>query len=61
MLPSKKLIFFLLISILVISFGFYAYQISYTPNVLVGKQARPLVIPRGATFKDVQRLMHEGD
>lgn len=57
----KKLIIFLLLSVLLISFSFYAYQISYTPNVLVAKQARPLVIPRGATFKDVQRLLHEGD
>lgn len=61
MFPSKKLIFFLLFSILLISFGFYAYQISYTPNILVGKQPRPLVIPRGATFKDVQAILHKGD
>lgn len=61
MFPSKKLIFFLLFSILLISFGFYAYQISYTPNILVGKQPRPLVIPRGATFKDVQGILHKGD
>lgn len=61
MLPSKKLIFFLLFSVLLISFGYYTYQIIYTPNVLVGKQARPLVIPRGATFKDVQDLLHRGD
>lgn len=61
MLPSKKLIVFLLFSVLLISFGFYAYQISYTPNVLVGKNPKPLVIPRGATFKDVQALLHEGD
>lgn len=46
---------------MLISFGFYAYQISYTPNILVGKQPRPLVIPRGATFKDVQAILHKGD
>lgn len=61
MFPSKKLIFFLLFSILLISFGFYAYQISYTPNILVGKQPRPLIIPRGATFRDVQAILHKGD
>ena len=33
----------------------------YTPNILVGKQPRPLVIPRGAHFKDVQDLLHKGD
>ncbi|MGC1240447.1 MAG: endolytic transglycosylase MltG [Chryseosolibacter sp.] len=48
-------------SVLLISFAFYAYQISYTPNILVGKDARPLIIPRGATFKDVQKILHEGD
>lgn len=57
----KKLILFLLFSILLISFVFYAYQICYTPNVLVGKQARTLIIPNGATFKDVQGLLHKGD
>lgn len=61
MRPSKKLIFFLLFSVLLISFGYYAYQVAYTPNILVGKQPRPLVIPRGATFKQVQALLHEGD
>lgn len=61
MLPSKKLIFFLLFSVLLISFGYYAYQVVYTPNILVGKQPRPLIIPRGATFKDVQALLHKGD
>lgn len=61
MLPSKKLIFFLVFSVLLISFGYYAYQIVYTPNILVGKEPRPLVIPRGATFKDVQALLHHGD
>ena len=61
MLPSKKLIFFLLFSVLLISFGYYAYQIVYTPNILVGKQPRPLVIPRGAHFRDVQDLLRKGD
>jgi UPF0755 protein len=61
MRPSKKLIFFLLFSVLLISFAYYAYQICYTPNVLVGKQPRPLIIEKGATFKDVQALLHEGD
>lgn len=61
MLPSKKLIFFLLFSILLISFGYYAYQITYTPNVLVGREHRAIIIPRGATFKDVQAILHKGD
>lgn len=61
MKPSKKLIFFLLLSILLISFTYYGFQICYTPNVLVEKQDREIVIPKGATFKDVQRIFHEGD
>jgi UPF0755 protein len=59
MKPSKRLIFFLLISILLISFVYYGFQICYTPNILVEKQDRQIVIPRNATFKDIQRLMHE--
>ena len=61
MRPSKKLIFFLLFSVLLISFAFYAWQITYTPNILVGKQQRALVLPRGASFKDVQAMLHVGD
>ncbi len=61
MKPSKRLIFFLLISILMISFAFYAYQICYTPNVLVQKKDRQIIIPRGASFKDVQGILHEQD
>lgn len=59
MRPSKRLIFFLLASILMISFVFYGYQICYTPNVLVGKKDRQIFIPRGAKFKDVQGILHE--
>jgi UPF0755 protein len=61
MKPSKKLIFFLLFSMLLISFGFYTYQIVYTPNVLVGKEDRVITIPNDATFKTVQDQLHEGD
>jgi UPF0755 protein len=57
----KGLIFFLLFSMLLISFGFYTYQIVYTPNILVGKEDRILVIPAKADFKEVQRQLHEGD
>lgn len=61
MMPPKKLIFFLLFSMLLISFGFYSYQIVYTPNILVGKEDRLLIIPNDATFKTVQKQLHEGD
>src|SRR4051812_44962404 len=57
---NKGLIFFLLFSILLISFSFYAFQMVYTPNVLVEKQDRLLVIPEHATFKTVQDELHKG-
>jgi UPF0755 protein len=55
-----KLIVFLLASILLISFSFYAYQICYVPNVLVGKDNRVIIIPNDASFKTVQGILHEG-
>jgi len=57
----RNLIFFLLFSILGISFSFYAYQIVYTPNVLVGKEDRLIVVKEGYVFKDIQKELHEGD
>lgn len=61
MKPNKRLIAFLLFSVLLISFGYYSYQICYTPNVLVGKGDRLLSVKEGETFKDIQRKLHEGD
>jgi UPF0755 protein len=61
MKPSKKLIFFLLCSVLLISFSYYAFQICYTPNILVDKKDREIIIERNASFKDIQRILHEGD
>jgi UPF0755 protein len=61
MKPSKGLIFFLVFSILLISFAFYTYQICYSPNILVGKQDRVFVIPKGSDFKYVQKQFHENN
>ena len=61
MKPSKRLIIFLVLSILGISFSFYAYQMAYTPNILVDKENRLFIVKEGATFKDIQRDMHEGN
>jgi UPF0755 protein len=58
---KKRLIFFLIISVLGISFTFYAYQVVYTPNVLVDREDRLLIIKTGDTFADVQRELHEGN
>jgi UPF0755 protein len=60
MKPSKRLIFFLVVAILGISFVFYGYQVVSTPNFQVDKEDRVLKIPEGSTFKDVQRMLHEG-
>lgn len=57
----RKLILFLVGSILLITFVFYTYQICYTPNVLVGGEDRLLIIPNDATFKTVQDKLHEGN
>jgi UPF0755 protein len=61
MKPSKGLVFFLLFSILLISFAYYGFQICYTPNILVGKNDRVLIIPKGENFKFVQRRFHQDD
>lgn len=60
MKPNKRLILFLLLSILGISFTFYAYQMVYTPNFLMGMENKILYLKDGSTFKDVQREMHDG-
>ena len=58
---NKRLIFFLVISVLGISFSFYAYQMVYTPNILVDQDDRLLLVKEGDTFKDVQRELHDGN
>lgn len=43
------------------SFAFYAYQIVYTPNILIEKEDQLFAIPRGSTFNQVRdRLFDEG-
>ena len=58
---NKRLIFFLVISVLGISFSFYAYQMVYTPNILVDQDDRLLLVKEGNTFKDVQEELHDGE
>lgn len=60
MRPNKRLIFFLLFAVLGISFSFYAYQIVYTPNILVDQGDRLFIIEEGSGFKEVQKTLHEG-
>lgn len=61
MKSNKRLILFLLLSILGISFSFYAFQVVYTPNILVEKEDRLFLVKDGASFGDVQQELHEGN
>lgn len=48
-------------TVMLSSFTFYAYQILYTPNILLGKPAQLFQIPKGTTFAELQRgLMDAG-
>lgn len=57
----RKLILFLVASILLITFSYYTYQICYIPNVAVGGESRIIIIPNDATFETVQKILHEGE
>ena len=48
-------------TVLLVSFTFYGYQVVYTPNILVDQKDRMLLIPSGATFKQVQDQLYEGE
>ncbi|HCM76169.1 MAG TPA: endolytic transglycosylase MltG [Cytophagales bacterium] len=58
--PKKKLILFLVGSTLLITFTFYAYQIFYTPNILVDMEDRIFEVKSGATYRDVQNDLGRG-
>lgn len=61
-MKKKKIfvIFILVFSVLLSSFGLYFYQLIKTPNILVDKVDAPIIIPEGSTFKDVQNKLYEG-
>ncbi len=52
-------VFLLVFSILLTSFGFWTYQMLYSPNILVGKEERVLIIPRGETFESLQTRLYD--
>lgn len=52
-------IFLLLFSILLTSFGFWTYQMLYSPNILVDKEERTLIIRRGESFKSLQDRLYD--
>lgn len=56
-----KLAFFLVASTLLITFVFYGYQIVYTPNILVDREPRVIIIAKGATYRNVQEQLAAGN
>ena len=60
-IQKGKLAFFLIASTLLITFIFYGYQICFTPNILVDRENRVLIIKSGATFRQVQDDLYKGN
>lgn len=58
---KSKLVFFLVGSVLLISFTFYAYQIIYVPNILVERDDRVFIIKPGATYRSVLTDLGKGN
>ncbi len=56
-----KLAFFLVASTLLITFVFYGYQIVYTPNILVDREPKVIIIKKGASYREVQLQLSEGN
>ncbi len=59
--PLKKVALFLVFSVLLISFTFYAYQIVYMPNILVDREDRLFVVKKDFTFRKVQEELGRGN
>ncbi|CAN5496577.1 endolytic transglycosylase MltG [soil metagenome] len=61
-MESRKIliIVILVFSVLLTSFSFYIYQVIKTPNVLVERQDKYIYIPSGASFKNVQDSLYNG-
>ena len=55
-----KLAFFLVSTIMAISFAFYGYQITNSPNILVDKESRVIIIGKDMTFKELQDALYKG-
>jgi UPF0755 protein len=56
-----KLAFFLIASTLLITFVFYGYQIVSTPNILVDREPKVIIIKKGATYREVQLQLSQGN
>ncbi|MEK6478329.1 endolytic transglycosylase MltG [Catalinimonas sp. 4WD22] len=46
-------------TVAVVSFSFYAYQMLMSPNILVDKSEREVLIPTGSTFDEVRDMLYE--
>lgn len=57
--PKRKLAVFLVLSVMLITFTFYGYQMFFTPNVLVEKTDRLVVIRSGTSFRELQKQFHD--
>ena len=58
--PKKKVIIFVALSMLLISFTFYFYQIFFTANILVEKEDKLFVVRSGSSFRKVQQDLMDG-
>ncbi|MEM9338407.1 MAG: endolytic transglycosylase MltG [Bacteroidota bacterium] len=53
-------IFLVVFTMMLSSFAFYAYQIIYTPNILVDTEDQLFSIPKGSTFSEVRKRLYDG-
>ncbi len=53
------IVLLVIVTVLTVSFSFYVYQVLQTPNVLVDKEDKILLIPTGATFSEVQHILNK--
>jgi UPF0755 protein len=56
-----KLVIYLVGSILLITFSFYFYQIVYTPNILIDRPNKLVVIRSGMSYRDVLQELGKQD
>jgi UPF0755 protein len=60
-IKKYKLVLFLVGSILLISFSFYAYQILYVSNILVERDDKVFIIRSGSTYRSVLEELGKGN
>jgi UPF0755 protein len=58
---KSKLVLFLVGSVLLISFSFYAYQIIYLSNILVEREDRVFIVKKGATYRSILDDLGKGN